>query len=654
MTGVDDQSDQYQAVEKYLRALHEPAFGRPSAIREADVSPDGLRAVVTADVLDDLVGVPRSAIYTAEDGRLRPVSAPGGSACWPRFSPDGRALAFLSDRAEAGLFQLQLLPDGHFGEALTTPKVPGTVEWAHWSPDSRRILLGVAGVGAEMASGQGSGRNDYAAAERPAWYPETDAGMPPEHAWRGLWVYTVDTHEVRRVSPDGLNCWEAGWSGPDAIVAITSTAPTEDDWYDAVLTRIELSGAATTLLTTEVQFGLPVGSPDGRYVAVAQALCSDRWLVAGDVLLHDISSGATRRLDTAGTDVTRLAWVGENRLGYLGLRHLDAVAGIIDIVAGTVTELLVTSSHCGGNSFYPDGAFTADGRVLTIRDDYERPQEVLLGDEVLASIAHPGTDFLRSIAGVAEVVTWPAADGLEIEGILCRPEGDGPFPLIVHVHGGPIWAFRNQWAMRSSLVPLLVSRGYAVLHPNPRGSTGRGQDFAEQVFGDMGGADAADILAGVDAMVARNVADPARIGLVGGSYGGFMAAWLVTQDTRFAASVPLSPVTDWYSQTYTSNIAGWGTRFLDGDPERPDNQAHHRSPVLHASKVRTPCLTMVGGRDRCTPPGQGREFHQALVAQGVPSELVVYPQEGHGVRSYPAVIDFLSRIADWFERFMPA
>ena len=233
-------------------------------------------------------------------------------------------------------------------------------------------------------------------------------------------------------------------------------------------------------------------------------------------------------------------------------------------------------------------AISPDGRILAIRDNYALPQQVMLNDEVLASIAHPGTDFLRSVAGTAEAVTWTASDGLEIEGMLCRPDGEGPFPLVVHVHGGPIWAFRNQWGMRFSLVPFLVSRGYAVLNPNPRGSTGRGQGFAEQVFGDMGGADAADILAGTDAMVARGIADPARIGVIGGSYGGFMTAWLITQDSRFTAAVALSPVTDWYSQTYTSNIAGWGIRFLDGDPERPDNQVHHRSPVLHASKARTP------------------------------------------------------------------
>jgi hypothetical protein len=218
-------------------------------------------------------------------------------------------------------------------------------------------------------------------------------------------------------------------------------------------------------------------------------------------------------------------------------------------------------------------------------------------------VAHPGTQFLRSIAGTAEAVTWTAPDGLEIDGILCLPAGDGPFPLVVSIHGGPVWTYQNSWMMRYVWVPLLVSRGYAVLSPNPRRSSGRGQEFARHVVEDMGGADTHDYLSGIDTLVEPGLVDGERIGLIGRSYGGFMSSWLVTQDSRFAAAVPISPVTDWYSQSFTSNIAAWGNRFLGADPEHPDTTAHTRSPVLHASKARTPCLNVAGARDNCTSPG---------------------------------------------------
>jgi dipeptidyl aminopeptidase/acylaminoacyl peptidase len=648
---------EHQAVADYLRRLHEPTYGRPHALSEQHVSADGSRVVVTGSVLDELAGLPRTAVYAVEDGELTALTTGSGSARWGRLSPDGATLAFLSDRAEPGRFQLYLLRDTRFGEAVPAPTVPGTVEYAHWSPDGRRLLLGVAGLGAALSGGQGGIANVAVHEDLPEWHPAVES-RASESEWRSLWVYALDTGELSQVSPDGMNCWEAGWCGPSRLVAVTCDAPDEDAWYDAVLSLIDLeSGESRELLRSEVQLGLPTGSPDGRYAGVVHAVCSDRWIVAGDVTVLDLESGSSSIVDTAGTDVTFLQWIDANRLGYVGQRHLDSVAGVIDVASGAAREVFATDLACGG-MWYPDGAFTEDGRVAVVQSAYHLPSQLAMihgeKDEVLASTASPGTDYLLSIAGHAEPVSWTASDGLEIEGVLCTPAGDGPYPLIVHVHGGPVWAYRNMWSMRALFVPLLVSRGYAVFHPNPRGSGGRGQDFAGRVVGDMGGADADDIRSGIDALVERGVADPARIGLIGGSYGGFMSSWLVTQDQRFAAAVPVSPVTDWYSQSFTSNIGGWGNSFLRADPEQPGTTVHTRSPVLQASKVRAPCLNIAGALDRCTPPTQAREFHQALLTHGVESELAIYPQEGHGVRSHPAVADYYTRIVLWFGKHMPA
>ncbi|GAB3740430.1 S9 family peptidase [Amycolatopsis oliviviridis] len=650
-----DDTTAHREVTEHLRALHEPAFGRPHGLREPHVTRDGERVAVTGSVLDDLTGPVRTALYTAEDGELRAVSAGPGSARWARFSPDGDGLAFLSDRHEAGVFQLHLLSSG-LGEASPAPEVPGSVEYAQWSPDGRRILLGVAGPGADLSGGQGSGSARRTEQDRPSWFPEVEDGGVDEAAWRTLWIYTLATGGLTRLSPDGLNCWEAGWCGPDRVVTISSGEPGEDAWYAAHLTLLDLAGEARKLLDSLVQLALPAGSPDGARVAVVEAACSDRGVVAGDLLLVDPDTGAVRRIDTAGTDVSQVEWLDADRLGYFGQRRLASVAGILDVPGGSVREVLDTELSCGGGTFYPAGAFTADGRVLTVQDSYTVAPRLVLtgesGDRVLASTAHPGTDHLLTVAGGAETVTWTAPDGLDIDGILCRPAGEGPFPLVVNIHGGPIWAFRNSWSMRYPWVPLLVARGYAVLNPNPRGSGGRGQEFAARVIGDMGGADAHDLLSGIDALVGRGLADEDRIGLIGGSYGGFMSSWLVTQDRRFVAAVPISPVTDWYSQSFTSNIGSWGTSYLDADPEDPGTLVHTRSPVLHASKARTPCLNVAGALDRATPPGQAREFHQALRAHGVPSALVIYPEEGHGVRAFPAQIDLLTRILRWFDHYL--
>jgi dipeptidyl aminopeptidase/acylaminoacyl peptidase len=656
------EAPEYAQVAEHLRRLHEPAFGRPHHVTDLVATADAGRIVVTGSVYDKLDGLPRTAVYEVRDGGLQALTSGGGSAKAARLAPDGTALAFLSDRATADVFQLYLLADGQLGEARPATAVPGTVEYLAWSPDGSRILLGVAGLGAEMADAQGSGTAAAAESGLPSWYPEVEGGTP-EDAWRSLWVYTPASGELARVSPDGLNVWEAAWSGNGHVLAIASSGPSEDDWYSAALSRLDIAtGQVTELLRSEVQLGLPAGTADGRLAAVVAAACSDRLVVAGDLIVLDLEAGTRSAVDTAGTDVTAIQWLDGARLGFVGQRHLDSVAGIADAGEEPLPETiaakeLAASGQSWASWFNPAGAFTSDGQLIVIRDDYDTPQEVAVigpdGDQVLASLAHPGTDYLRSVAGSAENVSWTAPDGTVIEGIICTPPGDGPFPLVLDVHGGPIGAYQRSWAMHNYGVPLLVSRGYAVLLPNPRGSSGRGQEFAAAVLGDMGGADTYDYLSGIDVMVERGIADPERIGTTGVSYGGFMSAWLVTQDQRFKAAVAGSPVTEWYSFTFTTNIPRWGLWFLDdASPEEAGNQVFTRSPVMHASKARTPTLLTAGARDRCTPAGQAREFYQALTGHGVDSELVIYPEEGHGVSRFPAVTDYLTRLVIWFETYM--
>jgi len=658
------ESPEYAAVAEYVRRSHEPAFGRPHHVTDLVATADASRIVVTGSVYDELAGLPRTALYEVRDGGLRALTSGGGSARSGRLAPDGSSLAFLSDRVKAEVFQLYLLGGGQLGEARAAPAVPGTVEYLAWSPDGTRILLGVAGLGAEVADAQGSGTAGSGESGLPSWYPQVEAGTP-EDAWRGLWLYTLASGELARISPDGLNVWEAAWSGPGHVLAITSEQPGEDDWYRAALSRLDIStGAVTELLRSNVQLGLPAGTPDGTRAAVVEAVCSDRMIVAGDLIMLDLVAGTRCAVDTAGTDVTAVQWIDGTRLGYIGQRHLDCVAGIAHAGAGPLPEAITgrevaASAQSWASWFNPAGAFTADGRVVVVRDDYDLPQQVAIvgtdAGQVLASLAHAGTDYIRSLAGSAANVTWSAPDGTAIEGVLCTPPGTGPFPLVLHVHGGPVGAYQRSWRMHDHAVPLLVSRGYAVLHPNPRGSSGRGQEFAAAVVGDMGGADTHDYLSGIDAMVERGIADPARIGTMGVSYGGFMSAWLVTQDQRFKAAVAGSPVTEWYSFTFTTNIPGWGLSFLgNADPEEAGNQVHTRSPVMHASKATTPTLLTAGAKDRCTPAGQAREFYQALASHGIDAELVIYPEEGHGVSRFPAITDYLTRLVTWFETYMPA
>jgi dipeptidyl aminopeptidase/acylaminoacyl peptidase len=648
----------FRDVQAHFERLYGPSLGRISGAADLDASPDGRWLAFTGTMRPGLEGAARSrvAVVAVADGTVSEVAAGANSDRLPRWSPTGTSLAFLGDRQEEGRFQLNVV-DYPGGEVIHAPGVPGTVEYFAWRPDGAAILLGVAGPGADLAGAQGSRRATAGEVALPAWMPTVEGGAT-ESRWRRLWLYDLRSGGVSRVSPEHLNIWEACWAGPSAVAAIASESPYEGAWYDAPMVLIDVAtGGHRTLLRSHDQLGLPASSPSGRRLTIVEAVSSDRGVVAGELILLDPARAEARRLDTGGVDVGHSVFIGEDRLFFMGLRGLRSVAGHIELESGERTETWESDETTGYR--FPAGAPLPGGGFAGVLESYARPQAITVFDaggsaRTVASFSDDGTQYLSSVAGTLERVAWRAEDGLEIEGLLATPPGGGPHALVVDVHGGPVGAWRNRWSMGYQETPLLVSRGYAVLHPNPRGSAGRGRDFARQVVGDMGGADAQDILAGVRALVDAGRVDGERVGVMGGSYGGFMSAWLVTQTEVFKAAVPYCPTTNWYSQHNGSNIPDFDTIFLGADAFAPGGRFFERSPVMFANRVKTPVFLVAGAEDNCTPPAQAVEFHHALLEHGAVSELAIYPDEGHGVRKFPAVIDVYARIVDWFERYMPA
>jgi dipeptidyl aminopeptidase/acylaminoacyl peptidase len=645
----------YREVEEHFRKIHEPGFGKVTEPSDPRPSPDGRWVAFTGSMWEKLEGAPKTRIClaSADGSGHRTITAGPEHDAGARWSPDGRRLSFLSDRKEKGRMQLFVLDVEAFGEAKDLPEIEGTVEDHAWSPDGTRILVLAAGLHADSAGAEGSGALE-AEKDLPDWTPKVDS-WEDALVWRRLWIVDPASGELRRLSRDGLNVWEADWCGNDAVVAIASEDPGESSWYTAPLVLIDAAtGEDRALTTSDVQFGFPAGSPDGRFAAAVEAPCSDRQLVSGRAVIVDTATGERREVEVDDADITWLGWREGGSLAYAALRRGTTILGDIDPATGERAEAWTTTEGVGAWEPYA-AVWGADGFAF-VRQGFDRPLEVALVeggvDRTVASFRHEGHDHARGLVGRAERLTWTAPDGLEIDGLLLAPAGDGPHPLIVNVHGGPVWSFA-EWFPRPNLA-WLVSRGYAVLMPNPRGSTGRGRRFIEMVIGDMGGADAGDDLAGVDALVERGDADPERIGVMGGSYGGFMSCWLPTVDQRFKASVAMSPVSDYFSQHWNSNIGAWDSWFVGAKPEEDPQRYRDRSPVFFADRVRTPTLLTAGTEDRCTPPGQAWEFYRALREHGVPAEVVVYPGEGHGVRKYPGFLDLVTRTTAWFERFMPA
>ena len=663
-------------MEEYFRALHEPAFGTISGAAHLAASPDGKQIAFTGSTWTALEDVPSTRICIANvaSRSIETITRGPHNDRLPTWSPDGSAIAFLSDRARKGVYQLYILKRNGFGEAVAAPKMQGTAEYLEWSPTGSQILVGVAGLGADTNGVNGAKPGDPTHAAR-SWMPVVESG-PTEDMRRGLWLYDVASKTSYPVKHE-FNVWEATWLSPGRIAAIVSPQPSEESWYGSFTTEIDVSMGHRVMHVPErvqaesagskpapaYQLGGIVASPSREDVAVITALCSDRGVVAGSsILILNSQTGYTRHIETEIADATQLIWYAPNRLFFTGIRGLSSVGG--EIVWGPdgdheITELWRTSH--GSGEIYPTATMLEPNVFALIQQDWTTYPEIRWQQgqgesHIIHSFAHAGSEQLVSKLGLVKPLSWKGRDGLEIQGLLNLPRGkkDAPRPLVLNIHGGPVYSWQNRW-LGSSLTAILVSRGYAVLSPNPRGSSGRGQAYARRVVGDVGGEEVYDHLSGIDTLVKEGVADPERIGVTGGSHGGFMASWIITQDPRFKAAVPVAAVNDWHVQHTASNIGECDRIFVQADPYATTGGPYlERSPVMFAGRHPTPVLQVAGTEDRCVPPVEGLQYHTALLERGVESVLATYPGEGHGIKKFPAYIDFCARAVGWFERFMPA
>jgi dipeptidyl aminopeptidase/acylaminoacyl peptidase len=462
------------------------------------------------------------------------------------------------------------------------------------------------------------------------------------------------------VSLSNTNLWEVVWCGTGALAAIASADPGEGAWSSARVLVIDIAtGKSREIYTPTAQLGGLSASPSGESIAVIDALCSDRGLVAGDLRLIDVRSGKARSVDTRGVDITYVEWRSDHQLLLAGHSGFDTVVGRCAATSGEFAETWRSRTITTGNYYITGSGIGEGGDCVLVGESYTRAPEIAIirKGEYLSvrsfDLGHTRS-HLDAVGGV-DCLTWRAPDGLEIQGWLLRPNRNGPHPVVMNIHGGPVWHWRPGWLGRGRILLLmLLQRGVAIFFPNPRGSAGRGQAFARGVLGDMGGQDTYDYLSGLDYLADRKLSDPENLGVMGGSYGGFMAAWLVGQDARFAAAVVVAPVTNQVTEHLTSNIPHFVKIFLADSYTNIAGKYYERSPIIHAHKVRAPTLNICGALDRCTPPAEAVQFHNALLENGSCSVLLTYPQEGHGIRKLPAAIDYAARIVSWFEQHMPA
>lgn len=634
----------YRDALRFCSDVRQPGQTRISDAAQVQASPDGSYVAFIGTIAERIEDEPPTCIALTElaTGATRLLTSGPSTDRLPKFSPDGRTIAFLSDQGKADGFRLELL-DLQCGAVRKAVGIEGNIEQLQWSADGTRILLSVLDAGAydERA---------------PAWLPSVDP-EEKDRQRRRCWIYQVASDSLRPVPASDCNIWEASWSGTDNLVVVASEGSGEGYWYSASLRIIDIgTGKHREIYRPADQLGTPAVSPAGKCVAIVEGLCSDRGPVLGNLRFIDLSSGNCRTADTRDVDVSHVEWYSERHLLLLGSRGFETVVAVYDVTSGQFSE--IWSSRDIGVTKLGVSALQTPGDCMIITESFSQAPELaaIRGGRYrrVASFDVGYAEATRVIDGV-ERVTWPSADGLEIQGWLLRPCAQQPFPLILDVHGGPVGHWKPAFLIRRMLhVPLLLDRGFAVFLPNPRGSSGRGQQFARKVLGDLGGADSVDLLCGLDALTGREVADSRRVGVIGTSYGGFMAAWLITQCDRFAAAVAVSPHTNQVTAQLLSNIPQFMSRLIGDELSNSRGRYFERSPIFYASRAKTPMLSICGVLDRCTPAEEAVQFHNALLQHGTESVLVTYPREGHGIRRLPAMLDCAARIAAWCIEHIPA
>jgi dipeptidyl aminopeptidase/acylaminoacyl peptidase len=631
-------------------------------VTDPEISDDGaMLAGVVHDPAPPRGEPARADIWLSVDGAAaRPLTSGPGVDTRPRISPSGRRLAFTSDRITTGMPKPYVLDlDDHgapAGEPRLLESVAGIVEDIIWSDDERRLVLRTADEGSDTGNIGGGLRFGGAG--------EEDADIVvrrPATFWRRIAVVDVEQDESVQVTPGGETVWEIGWPGYGPVAALMSADPTESGWYDAHVALVDLeSGKTETVYTPEYQLQSPALSADGQRLAVIEGPQSDRALLSGEVTIVDLSSGEVERLPL-DADVSRVRWTTDGRLFWTGRSSLESVCGFFsnDGSAWRSEEVwrgLVTL----GATYLPMVACSADGqRLVAPRHAHGEPVElsVFESDDDGTRTWRPLTDVNAHAASwpVPEQRTysWTAGDGLEIHGLLLLPPStpdDAALPLVVVPHGGPTNASTSVFASgaHGGDALLLTQAGCAVLVPNVRGSVGRGREFMAANIGDMGGGDLADLEAGVTALVESGLVDPQRVGIVGISFGGFMAAWAAVRSTMFAASIPIAGISDWLSFHHTSNQGRMDEIFLAGSPYDITGRHLERSPVMHVTGCTTATLILHGDADLACPIGQAQELYQGLADAGATTEFVTYRGAGHGMSERHHRIDVQERILTWF------
>lgn len=564
----------------------------------------------------------------------------------PEWSPDGRYVYFLSGRSgKNNVFRV--LIEGGEAEQITDTK--GEVGAFHVSPD---------GASVAFTAYEPTPESEKAKKEKLDFHV---VDSDPEN--QVLYVVAANVSEDAKRTPKRLvdtrfHVSSFDWSPDSHSIAFEHEAgPLADNWTRSKLAEVNVESGTVRELEAKGAPREPRYSPNGRYIAFEQSTDPPRWPGDVHIALLTRSDGSVRALSgTPNQEPNLIGWAAGSKELYI--RDADHTRDIVYAlpIDGPPRPFYEPSSGITGRAML-NRTGTRIGFSLETPTEAPEAFTMALDATKPVQVSRANADLPQLPLGETKVIHWKGADGLDIEGLLTYPVGytsGHKVPLILNIHGGPAGGFQQSFIGRFSVYPIatFAARGYAVLRPNPRGSTGYGRKFRFANVNDWGGMDYKDDMAGVDKVIAMGVADPNRLAVMGWSYGGFMTSWVVGHTDRFKAAVVGAGVTDLLSFNGTADIPGFLPDYFGGEPwARYDDFSKH-SPITYVDNVKTPTLILHGEADQRVPTSQGYEFYHALKRRGVTTKMVVYPRTPHGPREPKFILDIAQRNLAWVDEYV--
>jgi dipeptidyl aminopeptidase/acylaminoacyl peptidase len=646
---------------------------RMHRVGEAQISPDGKWVAYSVSTPDMDANRGASNIWIVPTNGGAPLQlTQSGQDSSPVWSPDGKTIAFLSSRS--GDSQVYLLSMGG-GEAKPLTHIPTGVDLAKWSPDGKTILL-TSGVYPDCKDDTCNSKRD---AEREKdkvkahvaehllyrhwthwndgkrshlFVVPTNGSAPPRDLTPGA---DYDVPPDQRGGPGDLNF------SPDSkeICFTAVTDPVEAISTNGDLFVVPVAGGEIKRITTQPGFdGGPVYSPDGKYIAYHAQLVpedeSDRWRV----MLYDRAAQKTENL-SEGSDrsAADLFWSPDSKTIYFSAED-ETQQPIYAMAprAGAEPKKVIASTYNLSVSLSGDGTTLAFERT-----NLSMPAEVFAASSDgsgVRQLTHHNDSIVASLKmNDPETFWFEGAGGTKVQAMLLRPpdfDATKKYPLLVVLHGGPETMSSNAWGYRWN-AQVFSAAGYVSLMINRRGSTGYGQKFTDEILNDWGGKAYVDVMNGVDYVLKKYpFTDGSRMAAVGGSYGGYMADWIATHTGRFKAIISHAGIYDKNSM-YATEELWFEEHEMEGTPWTAPENYRKWAPLTYAAdlaKFKTPTLVIAGERDYRVPYTQSLEFFNALQRQGVPSKLVVFPDEGHWVLKPQNSRFWYKTFLDWLATYV--